>query len=265
MPAITARTRIVFMIGTPIAQAKSPDLFNAHFAATGQDRVMVALDVSAAALPAFVATVRDAANCDGFVSTLPHKQALLALVDEASPAAIALDAVNVVRREPDGRLIGGMTDGAGFWNGVEAAGFDPRNAAVALAGAGAAATAIAVEFAARGGGRLAVWSRDEAETDTLAARLKDTPLQIETAQPTSLAGFSLAINATPLGMAYAPGSAFSRDLLATMPASSFAADAITDPLDTAFLVAARALGHTTVNGAAMTKGQFDQLRAVLGV
>lgn len=264
-PVITASTRIVFMIGTPIMQAKSPSIFNAYFAATGQDRVMVALDVSSAALPAFVATMRDAPNCDGFVSTLPHKRALLDLVDEAAPAAIALDAVNVVRRAPDGRLFGDMADGAGFWNGVQAAGFTPVDASAVLAGAGAAATAIAYEFAARGGRRLAIWSRDAAELDALTARLKNQPIEIEHGLPASLSGYSLAINATPLGMAHAPGTAFPRALLATMPRTAFAADAITAPLDTEFLRTAAALGLNTVNGEAMTQGQFEQLRAVLGV
>jgi len=262
---VTARTRIVFMIGTPIAQARSPGLFNAHFARTGQDRVMVALDVSPAALPGFVATVRDGPNCDGFVSTLPHKHALPALVDDASPAAIALDAVNVVARMAGGRLYGDMTDGAGFWNGVAAAGFDPRGTSVALAGAGAAATAIAHEFAVRGGRRIAVWSRDAVEIDALAARLAGTPLRVERGLPDSLSAFSMAINATPLGMPHAPGSAFSPDLLATMPRDGWAADAITDPLDTEFLTTARALGLGAVNGAAMTRGQFERLRDVLGV
>lgn len=262
---ITARTRIVFMIGSPIAQARSPVLFNRFFQSRGLDRVMVPLEVSAAALPEFVAMVRDAGNCDGLVATLPHKQALLGLVDSASPTAVALESVNVVRRDTDGTLHGDMADGAGFWNGAAAAGFDPAGKAVALAGAGAAGTAIAYEFAQRGGRRIAVWSRSQEEVEGLASRLERTSVEIDRAMPASLDGFAMAINATPVGMSHAPGSAFSARLLETMPTGAFAADAITDPLETLFLRDARLLGLQTVDGQAMTLGQFERLCEALGL
>ncbi len=262
---VTGQTRVVFMIGTPIAQARAPLLFNRYFAERGEDRVMVPVDISISALAGFVAMIRDAGNCDGFVSTLPHKRALLDLVDDISPTAAALESVNVVRRDRDGRLAGDMADGAGFWNGVTAAGFDPEGRSVVLAGAGAAGTAIAWEFAMRGGKRIALWSRDMQEVAPLAARLEPTGIAVERGMPASLDGFSMAINATPIGMAHAPGSAFPAELLSTMPASGYAADAITDPLETEFLRNASSCGLRTINGQAMTLGQFQHLRAFLGV
>lgn len=267
MPAtarpLTAATRIVFMIGTPIAQARSPHLFNGWFAERGLDCAMVPLDVSPSALPGFVATVRDAGNCLGVVATLPHKQALVALVDTRSPTAEALSSVNVVRRDAGGTLHGDMADGDGFWSGAAAAGFDPAGRAVALAGAGAAGTAIAHAFAARGGRRLALWSPDDAEVAALAARLTSFGVEFEPGLPDTLEGFDMAINATPLGMAHAPGSAFSRRQLQTMPAGAFAADAVTSPLETQFLREAHEAGLKTIDGNAMTLGQFARLREAL--
>lgn len=269
MPAdqrlVTGQTRVVFMIGSPVAQARAPYLFNAYFAEHDADRIMVPVDVSARAIPDFVAMIRDAANCDGFVSTLPHKRRLLDLVDDASPTAKALASVNVVRRSADGRLSGDMSDGAGFWNGVSRAGFEVEGSSVVLAGAGAAGVAIAHEFAERGGRRLAIWSREEQEIEALVSMLAGKELVVERGMPASLDRFSMAINATPIGMAHAPGSVFPRALLATLPAGSFAADAITDPLDTQFLRDAIALELRTVNGQAMTLGQFERLRAFLRV
>lgn len=258
---VTAATRVVFMIGTPIAQVRSPLLFNAYFAEKGVDRVMVPLDVSVEALDGFVAMVRDAENCDGFVATLPHKRDLLKMVDEAGPTARALESVNAVRRNPDGRLFGDMADGAGFWNGARAAGFEPFGKSAVLAGAGAAGTAIAFEFAQRGGRRLVIWSRTESEVDALASRLAGTGIEVVTGLPERLDGYDMAINATPLGMDHAPGSAFSPELVATLPAGAFAADAITEPVETRFLAAARACGLRTINGGSMALGQFDLLRA----
>lgn len=262
---LTAATRIVFMIGTPIAQARSPHLFNGWFGERGMDCAMVPLDVSPAALPGFMATVRDAGNCLGVVATLPHKQALIALVDVCSPTAAALSSVNVVRRDADGTLHGDMADGDGFWNGAAAAGFDPAGRTIALAGAGAAGTAIAYSFAARGGKRLAVWSPNEAETTALTARLSGFELKVQTGLPETLKGFDMAINATPLGMTHAPGSAFSRRQLETMPAGACAADAVTSPLETQFLREARDVGLRTIDGNAMTLGQFARLRESLGL
>lgn len=258
---VTAATRVVFMIGTPIAQVRSPLLFNRYFAEQGIDRIMVPLEVSVAALAGFVAMVREAENCDGFVATLPHKRALLKMVDEAGPTARALESVNAVRRNPDGRLFGDMADGAGFWNGARAAGFEPFGKAAVLAGAGAAGTAIAFEFAQRGGRRLAIWSRSDGEVDALVSRLAGTGIEVVTGLPESLERYDIAINATPLGMDYAPGSAFSPELVATLPAGAFAADAITEPAVTRFLAAARACGLRTIDGRAMARGQFELLRA----
>lgn len=262
---VTAQTRVVFMIGTPIAQARAPFLFNRFFAEGGIDRVMVPVDVSVAALPDFVRMVRDASNCDGFVATLPHKRALLDLVDEASETAQALESVNVVRRNADGSLAGDMGDGAGFWNGAAAAEFDPNGKAVVLAGAGAAGAAIALEFAFRGGKRIALWSHVEQEIEALAPRLASTTVKVERGMPSSLASYDMAINATPLGMAHAPGSAFSPTLLQTLPHTAFVADAITVPLETALLRDARHLGLRTIDGQAMTLGQFERLREALGL
>lgn len=258
---VTAATRVIFMIGTPIAQVRSPVLFNTHFADRGIDRVMVPLEVSVAALPGFVAMVREADNCDGFVATLPHKRALLKMVDEAGPTARALESVNAVRRNPDGRLFGDMADGAGFWNGARAAGFEPLGKTAALAGAGAAGTAIAFEFAQRGGRKLAIWSRSDFEVDALVSRLAGTGIEVVAGLPETLDDYDIAINATPLGMHHAPGSAFPAELVATLPSGAFAADAITEPVETRFLAAARAHGLRTINGGAMALGQFELLKA----
>lgn len=262
---VTGATRVVFMIGTPVAQVRSPLLFNRHFAANGINRTMTPLDVSAAALPFFVRMVRDASNCDGFVATLPHKHALLPLVDEISQTARELESVNVVRREPDGRLVGDMADGAGFWNGAARSGFEPRGKSVVLAGAGAAGTAIAYEFARLGGKRIAVWSRNETEAQALQARLAPTGIAVTVGMPVSLAAFDMAINATPVGMNHAPGSVFSSNLIATLPARAIVADAITEPAPTELLRIAAARGLKTVDGYAMTLGQFSYLLKSLDI
>lgn len=262
--AVTGATRVVFMIGTPIAQSQSPALFNPFFRAAGIDAVMVPLDVSVTALAPFVAMLRDAHNVAGLVATLPHKRALAGLVDEASETASALGSVNVVRRDADGSLHGDMSDGPGFWNAAAAHGFEPAARSMALAGGGAAGTAIAREFARRGGRRLSVWSKDSNEVDTLARTLAPLGLPVESGLPRSLAAFDIVVNATPLGMAHAPGSAFGSDLLATLPPEGLVADAVTEPAETQLLASARTLGRRAMPGREMTRGQFLHLARWLG-
>ncbi len=262
---VTGRSRVIFLIGTPVAQTESPGLFNRHFAENGIDRVVAPLDLKPAHLTQFFAMVRDADNCDGIILTVPHKQAALPLVDHMSERARVLECVNVVRRTAEGRLEGDMTDGPGFWAGARTLEFQPAGKRVAIAGAGAAATAIAHEFALQGGAHLTIVNRDMKETGRLRQKLSGLGAHLDETIPQSLSGYDMAINATPLGMAYAPGTPFEKALLTTLPASAIVADAVTEPVETRLLADARSLGLKALPGAAMTRGQFEMLGRALGV
>ena len=253
---VTARTRVVFMIGTPIAQAGSPALFNRHFAETGADRVVVPLDLKPAHVGAFFAMLRDMANCHGAIVTIPHKQATAKAVDERTPDAERLGLVNVVRREPDGRLVGDMTDGRGFWSKAGEMGFAPKGRTALVTGPGAAGTAICDAFLAMGGSALTLIGRDDAELAPALAILPKERLTTATAMPPDLSGFDIVVNATPVGMAYAPGNLFPKQVLSTLPKTALVADIITDPVETELLRAATALGLTTFRGRDLNEGQF---------
>lgn len=266
MPArstVSAHTRVIFMIGSPVGQARSPSLFNAHFAEAGIDRVVVPLEVPPAGVAGFLDVVRGASNCDGVIVTVPLKAGVLEGIDVATERACALDAVNVVRRGEDGRLRGDMTDGPGFWAAAEGHGFDPDGKRIVLSGAGAAATAIAHEFALRGGRAITVTTRTAAEFDRLSGLLDGHGIAIADGLPTDLSGFDMAINATPVGMDHAPGTPFAKALLATLPSHALVADAVTEPVETRLLADARALGLKVMAGEEMTRGQFRLIGAFL--
>lgn len=262
---VSARTRVIFMIGTPIAQARSPVLFNRHFARHGLDCVMVSLDVQPEGLGAFLRVVRDAKNCDGVVLTLPLKRAAAELVDDISPRARALGSVNVIRRSDDGQLSGDMMDGPGFWNGVAGVGFDPDGRRMALAGAGGAGMAIAYEFAAKGGLHIDLVAESQDDQARMERTLSGTSTTLDFGLPASLAAHDIVVNATPVGMAAHPGTLFPPILIDTLPDWALVADAITDPLETELLQSASRRGLKTVNGHAMTGGQFDLLARFLGL
>ncbi|MEX6505328.1 shikimate dehydrogenase [Jiella sp. M17.18] len=261
---IAGATRIVPMIGSPIAQVRSPILFNRIFSGDGADaRAVVPLEVQPNHLDAFFALLRGAGNCDGVILTIPHKEPAFELVDSMSERARALEAVNVVRREPDGRLVGDMVDGVGFWAAADEAGFCPAGKTLVLAGAGAAGTAIALAFAQGGGRAVRILDSEPRRIDRLAEKLAGSGCAVEALSDARWAEVEAVVNATPVGMAYRPGSLFSDDQLACLPADGMVGDAITEPAETALLRAARARGLAAVDGHAMAAGQFRAMYAFL--
>jgi shikimate dehydrogenase len=261
---VTGRTRVIFMIGSPVAQARAPALFNQRFREVGVDRIMTPLMLAPEKIASFFEALRSAENCDGVIATVPLKPAVFAAMDRVTDRSRQLGLVNAARREPDGAFVGDMTDGAGFWNAAAARGFDPVGRRIALAGAGAAATAISHEFLSRGG-RFVLVATSQAEEFARLVGLLGADRCARDATPQDLSGFDMVVNATPLGMAYAPGTPFAKTWLASLPPRALVADAITEPVDTQLLVDARALGLRTMTGHDMTQGAFQLMGDFLGV
>jgi shikimate 5-dehydrogenase len=136
MLEIDGTTRIFGIIADPIAQVKTPQAINRLAAEHGGAAVMVPLHVAADGLAAAFAGLRTVKNLGGVVVTVPHKTAALALCDAVSSRARQVDAINAVRREPDGRLVGDMFDGLGFVAGLERAGISVGGLHIYVAGAG---------------------------------------------------------------------------------------------------------------------------------
>src|SRR5207249_1796706 len=135
--------------------------------------------------------------------TIPHKVAVIPLLDELAPAAQLMQAVNCVNRVGD-KLIGENTDGKGFLQSLREV-CDPTGAVVAILGAGGAARAIAVELALAGAAKITIVNRSAERGQALVELLKEkTRCQAEAAP---LAGdyvvpsdVSLLINATSIGL-----------------------------------------------------------------
>lgn len=117
---VSGTTQVVAVIGHPIAQVKSPDNFNRYFAEQHMDSVMIPVDIVPDAVAAYLNALRGWQNMSGVLVTVPHKQRAAALVDELTPRARRLNAINVIRKLADGRLQGDMLDGVGFQLAAEA-------------------------------------------------------------------------------------------------------------------------------------------------
>jgi shikimate dehydrogenase len=140
---VSGTTQVVAVIGHPIAQVKSPDNFNRYFAEQHMDSVMIPVDIVPDAVAAYLNALRGWQNMSGVLVTVPHKQRAAALVDELTPRARRLNAINVIRKLADGRLQGDMLDGVGFQLAAEAQGFQPAGKQALLSGCGGVGSAIA--------------------------------------------------------------------------------------------------------------------------
>lgn len=263
MNEITGTTRICAILADPIHHVKTPQGINRLLQARGVDSVMVPIHVTAGKLASVVAGLRGMNNLDGFVVTVPHKTAMVALCDEVSPAAARIGAVNVVRRSPDGRLIGEMLDGEGFIAGLRREGIDPAGRSAYLAGAGGAANAIAFALAKAGVARLTVANRTTAKAtdlvDRLAAAYPLLPLAVGTDDPS---GYDIVVNGTSLGLR--PGDALPCDAQ-RLEANQIVAEIIMQPADTPLLLAAKQQGCRIHYGAPMLACQIELMAAFMGI
>lgn len=121
IPTLTGATRLVGVMGWPVAHSLSPAMHNAAFAALGLNWVYVPLAVPPERLAEAVRGLR-ALGFVGCNATVPHKPALAQLMDELTPVAAAIGSVNTVIVRPDGSLLGDSTDGYGFLTDLRAHG-----------------------------------------------------------------------------------------------------------------------------------------------
>ena len=240
--------RLYPIVGDPIAQVKSPAGVSQGFAERNVDAICIPLHVTAADLSAFIEGFSRAHNVDGLIMTIPHKFAAYGLCATATPRAHVLGAVNVMRRNPDGRWHGEMVDGVAFVQAQIEGGAELKGARALLIGAGGAGTAIGLALIEAGVQELVVHDRDAGRVQTLVDRLANQGPANTSPGPADPTGFDLVCNATPAGMRDGDPLPVPADLLRP---SMFVGDVITAPAVTPLLEAARTIGCKTQTGGAM--------------
>ncbi len=139
----STHTRLLALLGHPVAHSRSPAMMHAALAALELDASYLAFDVAPARLEDAVRGLR-ALGFSGANVTLPHKRAVLALCDDADPIARACGAANTLVPLGNGRLMACNTDAPGAAMALAEGGVDLHGARVVLFGAGGAARAVAV-------------------------------------------------------------------------------------------------------------------------
>ena len=254
-----ATGRFAALLGlSPSKGARSPALWNAAFAAAAADVVMHPFDVSEANLPGLVAALKADPRYIGGSVAVPHKQALVALLDRLEPEAERIGAVNAIYRDGTG-LVGANTDGAGALEQLRGMVDDLGSRHALLLGLGGAGLAVAAYLAGNVASlRLADRSLEKAQA--FAEWLGGNVRGVEPPKSSSdLRGVKLIINCTSVGhqdgdQASSLGDN-SESLLDAMPDETVIYDIIYQPAETELLRQAKVIGLTTLNGLGMNLDQ----------
>jgi shikimate dehydrogenase len=238
------------VMGWPVAHSKSPRLHGHWLARYGIRGAYLPLAVAPDHLPAALAGLI-ALGFRGCNVTLPHKQAVMPLLDDVSAVARRIGAVNTVSFDENGRSHGDNSDAFGFIEALRqgAPAWQPAAGPAVLLGAGGAARAIAVALLDAGVPELIILNRTQIRANALAADLGPLLRAGDWQNPASaLSGAGLLVNATSLGMQGQPD--LTLDLTA-LPTTATVMDAVYAPLETDLLAAARARGNPAVDGLGM--------------
>jgi shikimate dehydrogenase len=247
IPTVSHQKFLTGLIGAPIAQSASPAMHEQAADALGIRCHYQLIEVAGAETTELRALL-DAIKRIGFAGinvTFPYKEAVVALLDDLSPAARAIGAVNTIVIR-DNRLVGYNTDATGFERAisglVKASGHGP----VALIGAGGVGKAIAHALAALGIAELSVFDTDRAKAEQIAAQLHGRqPVRIAGSVEDAMQGAVGLVNGTPTGMLPDRGTPVPEALLHR---GLWVADAVYTPLWTPLLTAAKAKGAEIMTG-----------------
>jgi len=256
-PPITSRTGIFGVIGDPIEHSLSPLLHNYVLDRLGLDYRYLAFRVARGHADDVGRAMRTL-GIRGLNVTIPHKEAVVAQMDELTTEARHVGAVNTIAVDPEGRLVGHNTDVAGFLSSLEIRGLaDGLHArAAAMIGAGGAARAILFCLVKQGAAPIRLVNRTVSRAEELAdwcgrfapgANIEIIPGSDEKTVEKAVAEACLTVNVTPLGMA--PDIHAAPLPTGVLPArGAVVYDTIYNPLRTLLLERAEKAGCLAING-----------------
>ena len=239
------------VIGWPVKHSLSPVIHTAAAKATGVDLIYTAIEVEPGHSLAALERMRDD-NIRGYSVTMPHKEAVIDGLDELTPSAEALGAVNHITNT-NGHLVGNNTDGDGFVLGYKHAGGSPiAGGVVCVLGSGGAARAIIEACYRHGAAEVVVIARSP-ERAVIAAQLAGDRGRVGTHD--DLNSCDVLVNATPIGMAETAQAGELAADVSRLQAHATVADIVYNPAETPLLQAATQRGLQVVGGITMLVGQ----------
>ncbi len=245
---LSASTRLVGVMGFPVAHSLSPLLHNTAFVHLGVDWVSVGFPVRPGRAAAALAGAREL-GIQGLSVTMPHKEDVAASVATQTPAAERLGAVNCVA-DVNGSWMGDNTDGAGLVAALARGGqFDPAGHRCLVIGAGGAARAVIAALSDAGATEVVVVNRT-AERAAAAAALAGAVGRV--GAPDDASACDLIVNATPAGMDDVAGGPAGWQIdPGLLGPHQVVVDLVYHPPVTPWLAAAGDRGAMTANGLGM--------------
>ena len=258
---ISGHTGLLALIGSPVGHSGSPAMYNYSFERLGLDYAYVAFDIREDEVRDAIAAMKLFKMKGGNV-TMPDKTEAAKYMDELSPAAQIIGAINTIVNE-DGKLVGHITDGEGFVNNLKDHGIDIKGKKICVAGGGGAATAIQVQCALDGAREITIFNKK----DAFFERTLETAEKIRNAVPgivvnvydiddtgkmtEEMQSADIFANATIVGMKpNLEDQSVVKDLSAFRP-GLVVADAVYNPEETKMLREAKAAGCICVGGKGM--------------
>lgn len=250
------RAELVGLFGNPVDENPTGPMMEAGFAAQGLNYRYITMKVEKENLKDAIAGIR-AIGMRGLNLTIPHKIAVIPFLDELSPAAKIIGAVNSIRVQ-DGQLIGENTDGKGFVTSLMETGIELNGRIITVLGSGGAARAVAVECAISGAETVNIVARNEERGKELADLISEkTEAQgVYFTWKGSVPipeGTEVLVNCTNVGLypdENKPDITY-EDIRKNMTVC----DVVFNPPETKFLKEAKARGAATVNGLGMLVNQ----------
>ena len=247
---ISGKTKVCGIIGDPVEHSMSPAMHNAAFKKMGLDYVYVAFSVKKAELGKAIGGMR-ALNIKGLNVTIPHKVAVLELLDKLDPLAEKIGAVNTIIND-DGKLTGYNTDATGFLQPLLEKGIETRGKNIVILGAGGASRGISFILAGRGA-NMTILNRQVERAKELANRIRQTFGSQVTALELTKENLSLVlnktdilVNATSVGMS--PNSEETPVNADLLKPGIIVYDIVYNPVKTRLLQQAEAAGAETISG-----------------
>lgn len=264
---IDGHTQLVGIIGNPITQVRTPQLFNASVAKQGLNVVCVPFHVESAQLNTIVAVAAAVKNMHGLIVTIPHKEAVVAACAKLTDTARLVGSVNAMRYDRDTKTwFGGNFDGEGFIGGLRERGHSLAGKRVLLLGAGGAGKAMAYAIAREQPAVLIIFNRAFDKAKKLVERLQTALPGAEIEACGDIGARSdeidVVVNATSLGLSDSDPLPFPAERLRS---GMLICEAVVRDGGTALLKAAEAKGCTVHHGQWMLYGQAVEIARFLGV
>ncbi len=254
-PIVNGATRLLFIVGDPIAQVRSPLVYNPKIEAQGKNCILLPLLVLQQEFEQSIPAIMRLGNLEGLIITFPFKERIMPFIQRISADAALIGAVNAVKLNGQGEWCGDIFDGVGMIRAVQALGQTIKGRKALLYGAGGAGKAIAAALLSNGADTLTIIDHDRAKAEAIASVLaRKYPHIAIGCDNRNIEDYDLLINATPVGMGANDSHV---EWAGTLHAGITVVDIVPYPIETPLLALAKQLGCPNTNGQAMIQGQSD--------